>query len=396
MNRSIPYLAALLVLAGAAEAMAEPSRQARALAERALIVDTHIDVPYRLQEEYQDVTVATAGGDFDYPRARAGGLDLAFMSIYIPADREGTGEAAPLADELIDSVEAIVAAAPNRFVIVSSTREALRAKQRGLIGLALGMENGAPLDGDLGRLAHFVERGIRYITLAHSRSNHISDSSYDLNRQWRGLSPFGRELVVEMNRLGVMIDVSHISDDAFHQVVELSTVPVIASHSSARHFTPGFERNMSDDMIRALAANGGVIQINFGSTFLTTKANGWRTEFVAHREEWRARNADADGAAERAFEAGYRAAHPFPYATLEDVLDHIDHVVELVGIEFVGIGSDYDGVGDSLPVGLKDVASYPNLVQGLMDRGYARGDIEKILGGNLMRVWRAVEEHAGG
>lgn len=397
MNRSIPYLTALLVCACASVAVAEPSRQARTLAERALVVDTHIDVPYRLQEEYQDVTAATDGGDFDYPRARAGGLDLAFMSIYIPAELEGTGEAAALADELIDSVEAIAAAAPDRFAVVSSTREALRAKQRGLIGLALGMENGAPLAGDLERLHHYFARGIRYITLAHSKSNHIADSSYDLNRQWRGLSPFGRELVAEMNRLGVMIDISHVSDDAFRQVIELSTAPVIASHSSARHFTPGFERNMSDDMIRALAANGGVIQINFGSTFLTAKANGWRTEYSAHQSAWlEAQGLTGDDAAAEAFEAGYRAAHPFPYATLEDVLDHIDHIVELVGVDHVGIGSDYDGVGDSLPVGLKDASTYPNLVQGLLDRGYAPGDIEKVVGGNLMRVWRAVEEHAGG
>lgn len=382
-------------LAAGDAAAAEASKQARELAARALIVDTHIDVPYRLQEDYEDVTAATGRGDFDHPRARAGGLDVAFMSIYIPAEYQETGGAKELADELIGMVEALAARAPDKFAVVASAAAAERARRAGRIALALGMENGAPIEGDLDKLRYFADRGIRYVTLTHSKANHIADSSYDLERPWRGLSPFGRELIGEMNRLGVMIDVSHVSDEAFWQVVELSRVPVIASHSSARHFTPGFERNMSDDMIRALAENGGTVQINFGSTFLTNKANAWWNEFKEHRDAWlAAQGFEGDAAAAEAFEAGYRAAHPFPYAGLGDVLDHIDHVVKIVGIDHVGIGSDFDGVGDSLPAGLKSVADFPNLVQGLMDRGYSRRDIEQILGGNLMRVWRANETYS--
>jgi membrane dipeptidase len=238
-------------------------------------------------------------------------------------------------------------------------------------------------------LKHFYDRGVRYITLAHSQSNHISDSSYDVRRKWKGLSPFGKDLVKEMNNIGMLIDVSHISDDAFYQVMKLSKVPVIASHSSLRKYTPGFERNMDDEMLLALKKNGGVIQINFGSSFVTSASRGW---YDKRKEAQKA--AEDNGNKVTDFAAAYRAKNPFPFATLDQVLDHIDHVVKLIGINHVGIGSDYDGVGDSLPIGLKDVSTYPNLVQGLLDRGYSEGQIKKILGGNTMRVWRQAEEYA--
>ena len=259
--------------------------------------------------------------------------------------------------------------------------------------MPMGMENGSPLQGDLDNLRDFYERGIRYITLAHSQSNHISDSSYDLRRQWKGLSPFGKKLVTEMNNIGIMLDISHVSDDAFYQVVDITKVPVIASHSSLRKFTPGFERNMNDDMIKALGENGGVIMINFGSSFVSKEAGQWRKGLTAARKALIAKEGEDSPKLEN-FEKSYREKVPYPYSTLDEVLDHIDHVVKLIGIEHVGIGSDYDGVGDSLPIGLKDVASFPNLVQGLLDRGYSRKDIEKILSGNLLRVWEQVEQYA--
>ena len=214
-----------------------------------------------------------------------------------------------------------------------------------------------------------------------------------MRRQWNGLSPFGKTLVTEMNNIGIMLDISHVSDDAFYQVIELTKVPVIASHSSLRRFTPGFERNMNDEMVKALGDNGGVIMINFGSSFVTKEAGKWRTGLTQARKALIAAEGE-DSPKLEDFEANYRKEVPYPYSTLDEVLDHIDHVVELVGIEHVGIGSDYDGVGDSLPIGLKDVASFPNLVQGLLDREYSRADIEKILSGNLLRVWTQVEEYA--
>lgn len=210
------------------------------------------------------------------------------------------------------------------------------------------------------------------------------------------MSEFGVEVIGEMNRLGIMVDVSHVSDDAFWQIMEISAVPAIASHSSARHFTPGFERNMSDEMIVELAENGGVIQINFGSGFLSAAARDYSIARNDAAEEWRKDNPEISKRDSRkVFYAIYAEQNgPFPYASLADVLDHIDHVVELAGVGHVGIGSDYDGVGDSLPTGLKDVSTYPNLVQGLLDRGYSAEDIRNILGENVLRVWQAVEDYA--
>lgn len=375
----------------AADNTIKASEQAVRIAQQSLLIDTHIDVPYRLVDKWDDVTKATEGGDFDYPRAVAGGLNAPFMSIYIPAqlEKEGKGKSYLLANQLIDGMEAIAYRAPDKFAMAYSTADIEKQFKAGLMSIAMGMENGSPIEGELKNLHHFFDRGVRYITLAHSQSNHISDSSYDLRRQWKGLSPFGKELVVEMNNIGMLIDVSHISDAAFYQVMELSKVPVIASHSSLRKYTPGFERNMDDDMLKALQKNGGVIQINFGSSFVTSSANGWYKKRDEAQKE-----ADTNGTPKVDFRTAYLKKNPFPFATLEQVLDHIDHVVKLIGIDHVGIGSDYDGVGDSLPVGLKDVSMYPNLVQGLLDRNYSEEDIKKILGGNTMRVWKAAEQYA--
>ncbi|HET6604364.1 MAG TPA: dipeptidase [Xanthomonadaceae bacterium] len=375
-------------------AAAQADSRAHRLAREALIVDTHIDVPYRIHEAWVDVTVATPGGDFDYPRARSGGLDVAFMSIYTPAELAAPAENRQLAHELIDSVEALVGRAPDRFAIVTSPDQVERLRGGERILLALGMENGSPIV-ELDDLHAFHARGVRYVTLAHGRSNALSDSSYDKQRPWDGLSPFGMEVVTRMNRLGMMVDVSHLSDAAVTDVLEASRAPVIATHSSARRFTPGFERNLSDELIGAIARGGGVVHINFGSSFLTAKANAWYRGRDAAREAWSKRTGkptqgpDADAFTER-----YREQHPFPYAELSHVLDHIDHVAELAGIDHVGIGSDFDGVGDSLPTGLKSVADYPALVAGLLERGYSEQDVRKILGGNLMRVWRAVDKVA--
>jgi len=392
-------LAALVAVTAASavaqEAPVDLAATARQIAQNHLLVDTHIDVPERVNEQWVDVTRATKDGDFDYPRAREGGLNVPFMSIYTPAESEAAGTSHELANRLIDSVQALVGRAPGKFALVKTPAEAEKATQHGLIGLAMGMENGSPLDGKLENVTFFRNRGISYITLTHSLSNHISDSSYDENHQWNGLSPFGRKVVAEMNRVGVMIDISHVSDEAFWQVLELSKTPVIASHSSARHFTPGWERNMSDEMIKAMAARGGVIQINFGSSFLTEAAMQWYEQMDDARDAYLAENGfneQSDEASE--FGEAYREKHPFPYATLDDVMAHFQHVIDLVGVEHVGIGSDFDGVGDSLPAGMKSVADYPNLVEGLLRLEYSVQDIAAIMGGNLMRVWRAAEEQA--
>lgn len=392
------YFSLAIALAFSAHSFAErpaseASDEAKSIAQKYILVDGHIDVPYRLNEKWEDVTKATEGGDFDYPRARAGGLNAPFMSIYVPAALDDSEQSTALAHKLIDYVEAIVGRAPDKFAIADSAADVEQQFKQGLISLPMGMENGSPIQGDLANLKAFYDRGVRYITLAHSQSNHISDSSYDVRRKWKGLSPFGKTLVTEMNNIGMMLDISHVSDAAFYQVVELSKAPVIASHSSLRSFTPGFERNMDDEMIKALGKNGGVIMINFGSTFVDQVARAWRTKMADLRKPIEEK-LGKESEEYKGFEKEYRAKTPFPFAGVEKVLDHIDHVVKLVGIEHVGIGSDYDGVGDSLPEGLKDVSTYPNLVQGLLNRGYKEADIAKILGGNLLRVWREVEKVA--
>ena len=380
----------------AAPAPVDLATLANEIAQSAIIIDTHIDVPYRLHDAWEDVSVATEGGDFDYPRAVAGGLNAPFMSIYTPAELEEEGKSKEVAEELIDLVNRIVSESPDKFAIAHSPAEVEAQFAAGLISLPLGMENGSPVEGDLANLQHFFDRGIRYITLAHGLSNHISDSSYDENKHWDGLSEFGVEVVREMNRLGIMVDISHVSDAAFWDVMEVATAPAIASHSSARHFTPGWERNIDDDMIVRLAENGGVVMINYGSAFLTQKAQDYsiagRAAFTAYLEE---NDVERSEEVQEAFQVEYVAEHgAYPYATLDETLDHFDHVVKLTSIDHVGIGSDYDGVGDSLPLGLKDVSSYPTLIEGLLKRGYSEEDVVKILGGNLLRVWREVEAAA--
>jgi membrane dipeptidase len=370
----------------------QASERAQKIAQDTLIIDTHIDVPWRLQRDWEDMTGAAERGDYDYERAQQGGLNAPFMAIYVPSSYEDNG-AYTLANQLIDFVESMAYRAPDKYAIPQSSDDVLEHFESGLISLPMGMENGAPIEGDLDNLHHFYKRGVRYITLAHAEHNHISDSSYDIRRPWEGLSPFGFELVKEMNKIGMMVDVSHITDEAFYDVLETTEVPVIATHSSARTYTPQWERNMSDEMIKAMAENGGVIQVTFGSTFVTTQANQFRARIQRLENEINAEFGEGTDEAEQTI-AEMREENEFPYATVDDVLDHFDHIVELVGIDHVGIGSDFDGVGDTLPQGLKDASAFPNLIQGLLDRGYSEEDIDKILYKNTMRVWKAAEAYS--
>ena len=386
-------LIAMLIALAPAAAMAQASDRAVDLAKRFIIIDGHVDAPSTIAEAGADISAGTKTVDFDYERAMAGGLDAPFMSIYVAADYEEKGGARARADILIGLMEGVAAQYPDKFEIAYSPKDVRRIHEEGKIAMPMGMENGSPVEGDLANLKHFYDRGVRYITLAHSKSNHISDSSYDDNKRWDGLSPFGFELVRAMNDLGIMVDVSHLSDAAIEDVLATTRVPVIASHSSLRHFTPGFERNLSDDLVKQVGENGGVVMINFGSSFLTAAANGYSKPRNEARDAEIKRLGRAMTDEERAaFNAAWIKDHPYPFATLEDVLDHIDRAVDIAGIDHVGIGSDYDGVGPSLPVGLKDVSTFPVLIDGLLARGYDEAAIEKILGLNALRVWEAVEK----
>ena len=334
---------------------------AHKLAQEIIIIDTHLDTPIQLYMQqdkngtYEDITKKTSL-HFDYERALSGGLNVPFFVIFTPPSAEDKGTAFKMANEIIQILEDIKKKSPNKFRLVKSPDEITNNKS--VMQIVYGMENGAPIESKLSNIELFSDMGISYITLAHSKSNHISDSSYDENKNWGGLSPFGREVVAEMNKQGVMIDISHVSDAAFYEVLRLTKTPVIASHSSLRHFVPGFERNVSDDMLKELAKNGGVIQICFGS------------EFIAEKRKY-----------------------PDLVVTVKDVADHIDRVKELVGIDYVGIGSDYDG-WRNFPVGLEDTSTYPNLIEELLKRNYTKEEIKKVFGENLLRVWRAVENYS--
>ncbi len=377
--------------------------QAIALAHKYILTDGHVDLPYRLkiqnfrlEKEYLGIPLETSDGDFDYKRAKEGGLDAPFMSIYLPAGLQAEkGASKLLADSLIMMIEGIADAHPTKFQMAYTAEDCERLFKQGIISLPMGMENGSGLEDDLSNIQYFNDKGISYITLTHSKDNLICDSSYDTTGTWQGLSPYGYEVVKEMNRVGIMVDISHVSDLTFYDVMEIVPVPVIASHSSCRKFTPGFERNMNDEMIKRLGENGGVIQINFGSSFLdkevADRINASRGELRKIMEEKGMKWGD-EGVDE--FMEQYQKDNPVLLSDVVMVANHIDHVVSIAGIDHVGIGSDYDGVGDTLPIGLKDVSQYPNLIFELLKRGYSEEDIAKICYQNVFRVWKAVDAYA--
>lgn len=368
------------------------------LAHRFIIVDGHVDLPYRLQvknfrldREYLGIPIQTDDGDFDYERAKQGGLDAPFMSIFIPSSyQDDLPSAKALADTLIYMVDGIIKAHPDKFANGDSPAMIESNFEKGLISLPMGLENGAPLM-TLDDIHYFYQKGIRYVTLTHGKDNHICDSSYDTTVTWNGLSPYGFEVISEMNRVGMIIDVSHVSDKTFYQVLERSSAPVLATHSSCRFYTPDWERNMSDEMLIALGKKGGVIQINFGSAFLdaeVTKKNAANRKLL--EETLTNAGLKAEDPQAKPIIEKFKKDHPELYSDVKRVADHIDHVRQLAGIDHIGIGSDFDGVGDSLPTGLKDVSMYPNLIHELLKRDYSEEDIEKICYKNVWRVWNQV------
>jgi len=368
---------------------------ANELAHKYPIVDGHVDLPYRmevkgfmLKKKVEDVTVETEG-NFDYPKSKEGGLDAPFMSIYVPS-KYNKGGAKDFADSLIDMTVNVANTYPEKFAVAGTPDDIWNNFKKGLISLPMGMENGAPVEDDLANVKYFFERGIRYITLTHSKDNQIADSSYDTTYTWNGVSPFGEQVIAEMNKYGIMVDVSHITDSAFYDVLKISKAPVIASHSSCRAFTPGFHRNMSDQMIKDLAANDGVIHINFGSTFLSKESREKFDAMDSVMTNYRAETGlSRKDSAYQAYAKQYAQDHDV-YADVKIVAQHIDHVVKIAGIDYVGFGSDFDGVGDSLPKGLKDVSMYPNVIFELLKMGYSEDDIAQICYENTLRVWGQV------
>lgn len=371
--------------------------KSKKLSKKFIIVDGHIDLPYRLKEagylkkdKILDLTKET-DGDFDYIKSKRGGLDAPFMSIYIPVEFQKSGGAKKLADSLINLVVKITNSFPTKFALANNPSDIKDNFSKGLISLPMGIENGAAIEKKLENIDYFFERGIRYITLTHGKDNAICDSSYDSTKTWNGLSPFGRKVISKMNSVGMMIDISHVTDEAFYQVIEISRTPVIASHSSPRKFTPGFERNMSDDMIIKLAESNGLILINFGSSFVNELSNKKFDQIDRKVENWKIKNKINDIKKINKFKNRIIEEEK-PFATIEDVINAIDHVVKLVGIDHVGFGSDFDGLGNTLPYNLKNVSDYPNIILGLLKKNYSEEDIEKICYKNLFRTWNEILE----
>ena len=363
------------------------------ISQKYIILDAHIDLPMQMYNHRIDPS-GKSSANCDYYKSQKGGLDVPFMSIYIPARYQGTAMAQVVADSTITLVEKLAENHSDKFALVAYSGDIYNNFKKGLISLPMGMENGAPVT-DFTLLKHFYDRGIRYITLTHSKDNHIGDSSYDTRHTNNGLTEFGKQLVKEMNKIGMMIDISHVSDKTFYDVMNISETPVIASHSSCRYFTPGFERNMSDEMIEKLAEKGGVIQINFGAEFISQEFKEQENKFTQSRAAFmKNNNMDVNVAEVQEFTKQYWNENPKIFPGVSGVVDHIDHVVNLVGVDFVGIGSDFDGVNDILPTGLKDVSMFPSLIYEMLKRGYFEKDIEKILSGNFMRVWKEVETFA--
>jgi membrane dipeptidase len=371
--------------------------RAKQLADSLIILDGHIDLPdllkekkYRAGIDSPDTLISTGKGEFDYTRAKLGGLDAPFMSIYIPIeyqDKPDNGKA--LADSLINTVVEITKQLPDKFALANTPAEVEANTKAGKISLPMGMENGAPIGNDLANLKYFHDRGIRYITLAHNRDNQICDASMDKRAgTWNGLSPYGKQVVAEMNRLGIIVDISHVDDSTFYQVMELSKAPAIASHSSCRKFSPNAPRDMTDDMIRKLGEKDGVILINFYTAFLDSTVMKNQGEL---RDLLNSKKLNEDDSVAKPVIEEFWRNHPNP-TSIETVANHIDHVVSLAGADHVGLGSDFDGVSGMLPIGLEDVSKYPDLIYVLLKRGYSEEDIAKICYKNAFRVWNKVIE----
>lgn len=386
-------LALSLVLAGRG---AEDDFAARAaeIHARAILVDTHVDIPYRhFRDAEFDVgrRYDPEKGHADFPRMKEGGLDAPFFSIYIPATRTGPA-AVKEALELIDWSRRQVERNSDAAILALTAADIRRAHREGKLAVLLGMEGGHMIDDSLAMLRIYADLGVRYLTLTHGRNTNWADSSTD-EAKHNGLTNFGREVIRELNRRGVMVDVSHVADATFWHALETSRAPMIASHSSVRAIS-AHPRNMSDEMIRALGERGGVIQITFVDTFLSQELYDAQE---AVREERASRRAELDRqfpedqqARREAYQQLEREVRArMPAVSWEKILDHIDHAVKLAGVDHVGLGSDFDGA--TMPVGMEDCTALPKITEGLLRRGYSAADIEKILGGNLLRVMEEVE-----
>jgi len=385
-----------LVLVASSDQM-QISQKARELHFRSLVIDTHDDTTQLLLHPNFDLGARHEDGNIDIPRMREGGLGGIFFSIWIPGSVTGP-EAVKRAIDQIDAVRRQVVLHPKDLALATTATEVRRAYADGKIAVLMGVEGGHMIDDDLGVLRTFGALGVRYMTLTHFLNNNWADSSTDKPAH-NGLTEFGKEVVREMNRQGMMVDISHVADKTFYDALEVSQAPLIASHSSCRALCDA-PRDMTDDMIKALAAKGGVIQINYHIGFLSQqfrdaeKANPQIEKDIEAETKKRCAE-DDEGCSTVEGEKVLRefvAAGKLPRVDWTLIIDHIDHAVKLVGADHVGLGSDFDGA--NMPYGMDDVTHLPQITDALLKKGYSDSDIQKILGGNTLRVLQAAEDTA--
>jgi membrane dipeptidase len=370
------------------------SERAKAVHAAGMLIDGHNDLPWVVREKGFDFAKHDIGRRLDHdhtdiPRLRAGGVKGQFWSVYVPADLAKTGGAMRATMEQIDVVYRMVARYPDAFEMAFTADDIERIARGGKIASLIGIEGGHSIENSIGALRMFYRLGARYMTLTHSDNLDWADSATDEPKHG-GLTEFGEDVVREMNRLGMLVDISHVSADAMRDVLRVARAPVIASHSSAFALCP-HPRNVPDDVLKLVGTNGGVIMVNFYSGFIDPAASKLSDEWRVVRRKLRAEIADP-AKLQEALDA-WEKEHPLPRAKLSQVLDHIDHIVKVAGVECVGIGSDFDGI-NSTPIGLDDVSTFPHITQGLIDRGYSDGAIHKILGGNVLRALRGAEHAA--
>ena len=356
-------------------------------------VDTHADTPTEYLDHPFDLGVVNTRGHFDYPRMKAGGLDAEFFAAYVPAKYANKGAAA-YCMRIMETIHEMVDRYPDWVRFATSTSDIRSIVRGGHRAILIGIEGGHAIEDSLDLLRAFYRFGARYMTLTHTNSNNWADSSGDEEKH-HGLTPFGKQVVLEMNRLGMLVDVSHISDKTFYDVTETTKAPVIASHSSARALA-GHPRDMTDDMLRAMAKNHGVVMVNFYPAFLDDtfwKADKERDQRLKPLiAELKAKYPD-EGAEFQSEVRALEDRNPLPKVPYTRIVDHIDHIVKVAGIDTVGIGSDFDGI-TSVPAGMEDVSHLPAIREELKRRGYSEADIRKIMGENFMRVFAEVEKVA--
>jgi membrane dipeptidase len=400
-------LPALFVLGNVAPAQSPDSGpavtpRARALTESAIVVDTHADTPQRFLDEGFDIgsTDPTDIGHLSLDKARRGGLSAEFFSIWVDPETN-QGHFAQHTFDLIDSVYEQAARHPDRMTMAFSVADIERAHRGHKLAALMGIEGGHSIENDMHLLRDYYRLGVRYMTLSWSNTNEWADSSGDIDdpkiQHHNGLTDFGKQVILEMNRLGMMVDISHVADKTFWDTIATTKAPVIASHSSSRALVDA-PRNMTDDMLRAVAKNGGVVQVNFYSGFDDEK----------FRRANEAQSKDQAAAVQKYMDSLKAEGKPVNYMEIDRIerewmtkiarppfhvlIDHIDHIAKVAGVDHVGLGSDFDGVSGATPQGMDSAADLPRITQALLDRGYSEADIKKILGGNLLRVFAEVEK----